>query len=46
MTYRQTFDHLGNPVYRPAKPDLQHRIIRWASVVTIVISLGIMLWGR
>lgn len=46
MNYRQTFDRLGNPVYRPAKPDLQHRIIRWVSVATIVISLGIMLCGR
>jgi hypothetical protein len=46
MTYRQTFDHLGNPVARPAKPGLQHRIIRWASAITIVACLGIMVWGR
>lgn len=46
MSYHQQFDHLGNPVYRQAKPDLQHRIIRWASGITIVVCLGIMLWGR
>ena len=46
MSYHQHFDRLGNPVYRSAKPGLQHRIIRWASVVTIVVSVGIMLWGR
>lgn len=46
MTYRQTFDRLGNPVYRRVKPDLQHRIIRWAGCTTIVICIGILLWGR
>lgn len=43
--YHQHFDRLGNPVYR-AKPGQQHRIIRWASVTTIVVCLGIMVWVR
>ena len=46
MTYRQTFDRLGNPVGTDDKPGLQHRIIRWAAVITIAASLAIMLWGR
>lgn len=46
MSYHQHFDRLGNPVYQPTKPSLQHRIIRWASVTTVVICLGILLWGR
>lgn len=46
MTYHQTFDRLGNPVARPAKPDWQHRVIRWAAAVTIVVSFGILVWGR
>ena len=45
MNYRTRFDHLGNPVY-PAKPDWQHRVIRWVSGVAIVACLGIMAWGR
>lgn len=46
MKYDQCFDHLGNPVARPAQPGLQHRVIRWASVITIVLSIAILLWGR
>ena len=46
MNGEQHVDCFGNPVYRPAKPGLQHRIIRLASVVTIAACLGIMLWGR
>lgn len=46
MTYHQTFDRLGNPVAKPAKPDWQHRVIRAAAVVTMVVSLGILVWGR
>ena len=45
MSYHQKFDRLGNPVYI-AKPGVQHRIIRWASAITIVACLGIMAWGR
>ena len=46
MNGEQHVDQFGNPVYRPAKPGLQHRIIRLASVVTIAACLGIMVWGR
>lgn len=46
MKYEHCFDRLGNHVYRPAKPGLQHRIIRWASLATIAVCLGIMVWGR
>lgn len=46
MSDQYHFDSLGNPRYRPAKPDWQHRAIRVASIVTGVICLGIMLWGR
>lgn len=46
MNGEQHIDRFGNPVYRPAKPGLQQRIIRWASVATIVVCLSIMLWGR
>jgi hypothetical protein len=46
MTYQQAFDRHGNPVARPAKPDWQHRVIRWASVVTGVVCLAIYVWGR
>jgi hypothetical protein len=46
VTYHQTFDHLGNPVARRAKPCWQQRLIRWGAVITIVVSLGILLWGR
>ncbi|MDH4449906.1 MAG: hypothetical protein QE265_04850 [Rhodoferax sp.] len=46
MNYHQTFDRLGNPVARPTKPDWQHRVIRWASGITIVVSLFILVWGR
>ena len=46
MNYHQQFDRLGNPVCQPAKPGLQHRIIRWASAITIAACLGILVWGR
>ncbi len=49
MSYHEQFDHLGNPISANAdadRPGLQHRIIRWASVITIAVSLAIMLWGR
>lgn len=45
MTSRHQLDNLGNPVYRPT-PDWQHRLIRWASVITIAACLGILVWGR
>ena len=44
MSYHQQFDRLGNPVYRSAKPDWQQRVIRWASMITIVVCLGILAW--
>jgi len=46
MSYNQHFDKLGNPIYRKSKPDWQHRVIRWASAITCVVSLGILVWGR
>lgn len=46
MSSQHHFDRLGNPLYRCAKPDWQHRAIRVASIVTGVICLGIMVWGR
>lgn len=46
MSDQHHFDRLSNPLYRSAKPGVQHRIIRWASVITIAACLGIMAWGR
>lgn len=46
MSYRNTFDHLGNPVYQSAEKDWQHRVIRWGTVITIAACAAIMLWGR
>jgi len=44
MTYRQAFDRLGNPVARPARAPLGHRIVQWAGLIcTIVFAL--MLYG-
>ncbi|MBC7619106.1 MAG: hypothetical protein H7293_08985 [Candidatus Saccharibacteria bacterium] len=37
MTYRQTFDHLGNPVAQPTRPDWQHRTIQVACIVLVVV---------
>ena len=31
---------------RLTKLDWQHRVIRWASMATIVVSFGILVWGR
>ena len=45
MTYRQGFDHLGNPV-PPPKSDWQHRLIQRASWATVVVCIGIMVWVR
>ncbi len=46
MTYRQGFDHLGNPVAKPCKPDWQHRLIRRASWTVVAACIAIMVWGR
>jgi len=45
MTYQESFDHLGNQI-EPPKPDWQHKLIRTASVITIVVCLFILVWGR
>lgn len=44
MTYRQAFDHIGNPVYRRAKSPLGHRIVQAAGAVACVVLLA-MLYG-
>lgn len=46
MTYHQAFDRLGNPVARNTRPYWQHRVIRWAALATIVVCMGILVWGR
>lgn len=45
MTYHQTFDRLGNPVARPAKPSPAHRLVRVVSVITIALCFGVLVWG-
>lgn len=46
MNYQQSFDRLGNPVYRRRQPDWQHRLIRRAAVAAIAACLFVMLWVR
>jgi len=44
MTYRQLFDHLGNPVVRRAETPLGHKIIQRVGLVACVVLLA-MLYG-
>lgn len=39
MSYRQLFDHLGNPVARPSRQPLGHRIIQRVCVASIVVMV-------
>lgn len=39
------YDGLGNQV-PPPKADWQHRLIRWASVVTGTVCLFMLVWVR
>lgn len=45
MTYHQTFDRLGNPVAQSTKPTLPHRLVRAASVITMAVCFGLLVWG-
>lgn len=46
MTYRQLFDHLGNPVAKPARQHIGHRIIQTASVICMLVMLAVLYGGR
>jgi hypothetical protein len=46
MTYRQTFDHLGNPVTRPSGTPLGHRIVQWASLIVSIVLLAMLYRGQ
>lgn len=46
MTYRQCFDRLGNPVARPARAPLMHRIAQRLGLVAIVILLALLYGAR
>lgn len=39
MTYRQAFDRLGNPIARPARAPLVHRIIQVAGLIATLVGL-------
>ena len=45
MPYRECFDRLGNPIARPERVPLWHRIIQVAGLAAIVV-LVFMLGGR
>lgn len=46
MTYRQGFDRLGNPVAKPARQPLRHRIIQGVSVAAMVVMVLYLYGGR
>ena len=46
MRYHEHFDRLGNPMYVPSKPSLMLRAIRFASLVVMVGSVAMAIWGR
>jgi len=46
MRYHEHFDHLGNPVYTPSRPSLLHRTVRFASLVVMLGSIAMAIWGR
>lgn len=45
MNYHHQFDRLGNQT-PPAKPDWQHRALRFAAIATGIACLGVLVWGR
>ena len=42
MTYRQAFDRLGNPVARPSRTPIAHRLIQVISLIASVILLALL----
>lgn len=42
MTYRQCFDRLGNPVARPARSPVGHRVLQWVGLVCTLIGLALL----
>lgn len=45
MTYRQTFDHLGNPVYRRARSPLGHRVAQALGLAACLALLAALYGG-
>jgi hypothetical protein len=39
MTYRQAFDRLGNPVARPSRAPIGHRLLQGVSLVISIVLL-------
>lgn len=46
MTYRQLFDHLGNPIAKPSRQPIGHTIVQSVSAITIVVLLVLLYAGR
>lgn len=42
MTYRQAFDRLGNPVAKPSRAPIGHRIVQGLSVVCSLVLLALL----
>jgi len=45
VTYRQTFDHLGNPVARRSAMPIGHRIVQWTSLIVSIVLLAMLYRG-
>ena len=46
MSYHQAFDRLGNPIARPARTPLGHRIVQIAGLVVSIVLLCMLYGGR
>lgn len=46
MTYRDLFDHLGNPIYHRRRKPIGHTIVQTLGGVACVVALGMLVWVR
>lgn len=46
MTYREAFDHLGNPIARPRRQPMVHTVLQVVCLLATIAGLGLLAWYK
>lgn len=46
MTYREAFDHLGNPIVRPRRQPVVHPVLQAVGLIATIVGLGLLAWYK
>jgi hypothetical protein len=46
MTYREAFDHLGNPIARPRRQPIGHTVLQVAGLIATIVGLCMLAWYK